>query len=126
VGKSEDRAANFRKALARLEHASSVPDPSEFVYDSVIQRFEFVFELAWKLMKATLDSNGVEAGMSPREILKSAFAMGYVDDDAVWLAMLTARNVMSHTYSEVEARKVYDLVKSDFLPVLIALGRRTW
>lgn len=122
----DDRVENFRKALRRLDQAVSVPEPSEFVCDSVILRFEFVFELGWKLLKAALESNHIEAGMSPREILKSAFATGYISDDAVWLAMLMARNVMSHTYNETEARRIYDLVRSDFLPTLSALGDREW
>ena len=126
ASKFEDKVVNFRRALARLEHAASIREPSEFVYDSVVQRFEFVFELAWKLLKAALETNGMEAGMSPRDTLKAAFGVGYIGDDAVWLRMLLARSAMSHTYNEAEARQVYDLVRSDFFPLLERLGARPW
>lgn len=126
MGTLHDRIENYNKALARLGYAASVPDPSEFVFDSVMHRFELVFEMAWKLLKATLEESGIDAGLSPRDVLRSAFSVGYIDNDAVWLEMLRARNIMSHTYSEADARKVYDLIKSDFLPLLLRLGRRVW
>ena len=40
--------------------------------DATIQRFEFSFELSWKLMRAVLDYNGIEAE-APRSVIKEAF-----------------------------------------------------
>lgn len=37
--------------------------------DATIQRFEFCFELAWKLMKTVLEYEGIEAN-SPRSCIR--------------------------------------------------------
>ena len=43
------------RALARLEDALAVPESAPLAIDGTIQRFEFVFELCWKTMKALLE-----------------------------------------------------------------------
>ena len=54
--------ADFNKALGRLEDALSEDvSKGSIVVDGTIQRFEFTFELAWKLMKLVLAYNGIEA-----------------------------------------------------------------
>ncbi len=60
----EQRKAQFTKALNRLKDACDQKE-NEFIRDAVIRRFEFCFELAWKMLRARLLRDGVEAA-SPR------------------------------------------------------------
>lgn len=62
--------SDFKEALNRLNEAL-LQDLSigDIVIDGTIQRFEFTFKLAWKLCKAILAYNGIEAA-TPRAVIK--------------------------------------------------------
>lgn len=114
-----ERLENYKKALKRLEEAlGKKPDP--YIYDSVIKRFEFTYELAWKLMKALIEYQGGESVSFPRGIFKEAYARGLIKDGEVWLGMLEDRNLTSHTYDEASAKKIYQRVK-DIYAIHLAL-----
>lgn len=95
----------LRRAVERLQMALSRPK-DEFVRDSAIHRFEFCFELAWKVLQSYLEREGLEA-RSPRSAIRAAFQVGLLPDDTQWLAMLELRNLTSHTYDEALAEKMY-------------------
>jgi len=98
---------DFRAALARLkEGVAEDPGVSSLVMDGVIQRFEFTFELAWKLLKALLWREGTEC-RSPRSCIKEAYEQGMIGDGEGWIIMLEDRNRTSHLYDEDDARTVY-------------------
>ena len=94
------------RALGRLDEALREPEDNPLAIDGTIQRFEFVFELFWKTFRRFLAEEGVTV-TTPREALQGGFAAGWIPDEAVWLAMLDARNETSHTYDEAKARDVY-------------------
>lgn len=95
----------FKEALNRLNEAIQLKD-SPIIVDAVVQRFEFSFELAWKTLKRVLISNGVIV-QTPKDVLKEAFKLGYLENEELWLSMLSDRNIMSHTYNEEQALEVY-------------------
>jgi nucleotidyltransferase substrate binding protein (TIGR01987 family) len=100
-----EQAEFLARAVQRLAGALAQPK-NEFIRDSAIQRFEFTFELAWKVLKRYLAAQGVEV-RSPREAIRAAFEQGLIRDDPVWLAMLELRNLTSHTYDEKIAERIY-------------------
>ena len=103
--------ADHRAALARLEAAlAQDPRTTDLVVDGTIQRFEFAFELAWKLMQALLKTQGLEAA-SPRAAIKEAFRVGWLPDGDGWIDMLEDRNKTSHLYDETAAQAIYDKIK---------------
>lgn len=112
----------LERALARLEEALAEDPSAPLVIDGTIQRFEFVFELCWKAMRAVLADQGIETA-SPRGTIRAAYAAGLIDDEAAWLALLQARDETSHTYDEAQARQVYARIR-DSLPALTAVARR--
>lgn len=77
----QERIADFAKALDRLEAALARPR-DEFIRDSVIQRFEFTFELVWKMLKLRLEAEGIEA-RTPREVLQESLQAGLIADGKV-------------------------------------------
>ncbi len=97
--------AQLARATDRLEAVLQQPK-DEFMRDSAIQRFEFCFELSWKVLKSYLEEQGLEA-RSPRESIRGAFTTGLLPNDPDWLAMTELRNLSSHTYNEWLAERVY-------------------
>jgi len=107
--KAQSLFSDLKKAVNRLGQAALLP-ASEINRDATIKRFEFCFELCWKLMQAILQENGIEA-YGPRGSIREAAKLGLIDNPQTWLEFLKARNLTSHTYEEKVAEKVYNKVK---------------
>jgi nucleotidyltransferase substrate binding protein (TIGR01987 family) len=116
-----ERLTNYRKAIGRLKEALERDESDELVLDGVIQRFEFTYELSWKLLKAYLAYNGIADVRSPREAFQEGFAAGVIDEGDLWIEMLDDRNVTSHTYNETEAKEIFEKVKHKYFNILYRL-----
>ncbi len=114
--------ADFDRALGQLASALETPAETDLIKAGCIQYFEFCFELAWKAIKAVASELGLECN-SPRACLKLAFQQGWIDDETLWLAMLEARNRMSHTYHAENALAIYARLQ-DFLRAMQELHAR--
>ena len=99
---------DFQKTLGQLQDALRAPAGNDVLKAGCIQYFEFTFELAWKTVKRTAEDEGLAECNSPKAALKAAFSNGWVQEEEVWLDMLSARNKMSHTYSAADALQVFD------------------
>ena len=106
-----------KKALRNLDEALATTVDTDLLRAGCIQYFEFSFELAWKSIKMFSGELGLEGWNSPRASLKLAFSQGWIDNEVVWLDMLSARNRMAHVYNSSDALGVYSSLK-DFLPEL--------
>lgn len=111
--KLKSQLEDLEKALNRLEESLN-QKKNDFLRDSVIQRFEFSFELAWKIMMGFNLSQGRESA-SPKAAIRVAAQLEIVENPEVWFKYLEARSLASHTYNEAEAEKVYQKAK-EFLP----------
>lgn len=106
--KLQDSLGNLEKALTKLEAALLIPKDRELVVEGTIQRFEYVIELMWKTLKRALEFEGVHP-KTPRESVKEAFKIGWLDDEDEWHDMLDSRNTTSHNYLDEEmAEDNYD------------------
>ena len=116
---------NYKRAFAQLEDAvkSYLAAPQDTLYrDGLIQRFEFTVELAWKSLREYLEDQGVVlAVVSPRAVLKEAYAAGVIDDADMWNAIISARNITSHVYDEATATEIARQICEDFAPALHSL-----
>lgn len=111
---------DYHKAMKRLRVAvNSKPDASGISLDATIQRFEFCFELAWKLMKAMLDYEGIEVS-SPRGSIREGWKQSMIDSAEDWLYMLEQRNICPHAYSENIAHDVYKKICHEYIDLLTA------
>lgn len=109
---------DFKKALARLNQALDEDlSKGSIIVDGTIQRFEFTFELAWKLAKAVLKHNGIEVD-TPRIVIKEAFKAKLIKEGEDWIDMLEDRNKASHIYDEKQALKIYDKIKNNHFRLL--------
>lgn len=104
---------NLERALTRLEEALAEKTVNSLYIDGTIRRFEFTIELYWKTLKRLLEEEGVET-KTPREALKQAYAVGWLQDERAWLQMLRDRNETSHVYDEKKAKQIYENIKMHF------------
>jgi nucleotidyltransferase substrate binding protein (TIGR01987 family) len=100
---------DLRRSLDRLGEALHVAADEPLAIDGTIQRFEFTFELFWKVMRRALAGQGIEAN-SPKAVLQQAYRLGWLDDEQRWLKLLEDRNLTSHTYREPLAREIYSRI----------------
>lgn len=101
--------SNLKRAYANLEKVLNMPY-DEIVRDSIIKRFELVFELLWKLIKKLAAEENLEC-YSPKSCFKIAYQMKLIEDEEIFLDMLEYRNLTVHTYDEYDAERVYQFVR---------------
>ena len=96
----------FAQALSRLDEILK-EKKTVIVRDAALKRFEFVFDLAWKLMRAYLkERKGVDC-VSPKDCIKEAYRQGLIEYDNIWLNMCDWRNQIVHAYGEEYAEKLF-------------------
>lgn len=118
----DQRRVDFAKAVSRLEEACAQAENS-FIRDSVIQRFEFSWELAWKMLKLRLAYLGVEA-LSPREVIRQSLQAGLIEDGNAWSEAQQQRNLTSHTYDESLSIAVFAFIQTKGVILLRGLARK--
>lgn len=120
---SQELVVDFQKALRQFQDALCLPAQNDVIKAGCIQYFEFTFELAWKTIKRIAEGEGLSDCNSPKSAFKTAFANGWIQDEELWLDMLTSRNKMSHTYSAEDAMNVFDKLPA-YLPALHQLAEQ--
>lgn len=100
---------DLTRALVKLNEALSLGGELELNRDGTIQRFEFSFELSWKLLKTVNNFLGTEC-FSPRDCIRLAAQNGIIENPEDWFDYLKMRNLASHTYDENTSLEVYSLI----------------
>ena len=101
-----DSLQKFESAIKRLDEALTEDSSNPLAIDGTIQRFEFVFELLWKTLKRALEAEGMIC-QTARETLKTAFQIGWISPEELWLQMLDDRNMTSLMYDQPTADQIY-------------------
>ncbi|NOQ35359.1 MAG: DUF86 domain-containing protein [Methylococcaceae bacterium] len=117
----QQRFANFQRAFLLLREAleNDIDALNQLEKEGVIQRFEYTFELAWKTLKDKIEYDGIILDhISPKAVVKKAYATKYIQDADLWLQMIGDRNLMSHTYDFVKFETVIKTIKKSYLPML--------
>ncbi|MDX2190930.1 MAG: HI0074 family nucleotidyltransferase substrate-binding subunit [Bacteroidota bacterium] len=108
----ESKILEWEKALNTFKRAIDTEGINELERDGAIQRFEYCFELSWKVLKIVInDQNSVEI-LTPKEAFKKAFKTGLIDNEIIWDDILKKRNVSVHTYVESLAKSLFELLPS--------------
>ena len=103
----------LRNALASLERGlarrrKNLAD--EEVRDACIQRFEYCFELSWKMLKRQIEAeqgNTAEVdSYSKRTLFRVAAERGLISSPEPWFVYLVQRNKTSHAYDARVAMEV--------------------
>jgi nucleotidyltransferase substrate binding protein (TIGR01987 family) len=100
---------SYEKALESLEEILR-HTKDEIVRDATIQRFEYTYELAWKMIKRHLEwaGNSNAGSLTKRELFREAARISLINDAETWFEYHSARNETSHTYEEATAEEVYE------------------
>ncbi len=110
--------SSFRKAIDSLQDSVSCYKnapaivPEDIIRDSVIQRFGYTYELAWKMIKRWLEyniGNVYVDGISRRELFRFAHENKLIDDPPLWFSFHAARNQTSHIYDIAVAKDVFKI-----------------
>lgn len=124
----EQKLQSYHKALNRLSEIVNVMDKrqlNEFEADGLIQRFEFTFELAWKLMRSYAEFQGTDKEiMGSRDAIRWAFENKLISDSGTWMEMVKRRNDTSHTYDEDTASEAVLSIKESYYQVFTAFYDR--
>ena len=118
----QQRFQNFDRAVVLLRECfdREITTLSALEKEGTTQRFEFTMELAWKTLKDYLEYEGrvVQPSITPRNVLKDAFAAGILRDGQVWIDMLNHRNLRSHTYDAVVFEQVVRAIHDRYLAAI--------
>ena len=117
----KQRFSNFSRALSLLREAmeEDLFSLKQLEKEGIIQRFEYTFELAWKVLKDKMEFDGIVLDqISPKAVVRQAFAAKYINDPDTWLKMIGDRNLMSHTYDFMKFEAVIQSIADAYLPML--------
>lgn len=121
------RLSNYERALAQLTRAVELARTrplTELERQGLIQAFEFVFELAWNLMKDYFLYQGNPAITGSRDAIRTAFKQELIADGEGWMEMIKSRNQTAHTYNESIAVEIAERILNDYEALFIRFLRR--
>ena len=98
----KQRFDNYRRALQTLTEAVELSQQrplSKLEQQGIIQGFEFTHELAWNVLKDYLEDQGYVSIVGSKNATRLAFKNNLISDGDVWMDMIKARNLSSHTYN---------------------------
>lgn len=108
---------SFNKAIKSLQEALAEYNrsPNVFVRDACIQRFEYTYELAWKMLKRYLEytaPNPVEFDeMSFQNLIRIGSEKGLLMHGwDKWSNYRKARTTTSHVYDEKKAEEIFAII----------------
>ena len=113
--------SSLDKALTSLDRAmirSQKERSDKELRDAVIQRFEYTYELCWKMMKRQIEAEAATPAaidtLSFKDLLREAAERGLIEEVEPWFEYRDARNQTSGCYDEESAEQVYEVVMRFF------------
>lgn len=97
---------NFKRALMLLKKAIEIKKSRQITQlekEGMIQRFEYKWELGWKLLKDYLEYKSIILDtITPASTIKAAFEAKIIKSGDLWMQALDERNKMSHIPLELQ------------------------
>lgn len=113
------RFDNYKRAFLLLRQAMETLEERELTQlekEGVIQRFEYTWELAWKVLKDYLNAEGVLLDkITPASVIRAAFEAKIINEGELWMEALDDRNKMSHTYNLQTFEAVIENIHTKYL-----------
>jgi nucleotidyltransferase substrate binding protein (TIGR01987 family) len=107
--KLQAQYSDLKKALKKLEQALAQKE-TEMNRDASIQRFEFTFEMSWKLMQSIAKNNNINL-YGVKSVIREAAKLNLITEPLIWFEFLEKRNLTAHTYKKELAKEIYQAIK---------------
>ena len=123
----KQRFDNYTKALKTLRQAEKLSRKrklSELEKQGLVQGFEFTHELAWNVLKDYLEAQGIINLIGSKNATREAFKNNLIEDGEIWMDMIKARNLTSHTYNTATADEITKDILIRFYPAFTAFEKR--
>ncbi len=120
----QQRFESFDRALTLLSAALQAGPAAlnQLEKEGAVQRFEYTLELAGKTVKDYLEESGfVFAAVTPRQVIKDAFAAKVLADGQVWIDMIDHRSLLSYTYDPANFEEAVEAIAARYLPAFRGL-----
>ena len=120
----KQRFENFENAynvLVRMIERKNLTPNDEAVEMALIQSFEFTYELAWNTMKDYLEFEGFDNLAGSKQVIRTAFKAGLIENAEGWLNAVQKRNIASHTYDQNVLFEGVVFVSNDYFPLVSKL-----
>ncbi len=120
MSRLSERIENFTKAFElfyKMQSDYVLNKNKDSARLALTQSFEIVFELAWKVLKDYLYTQGIEASY-PKEVIKEAFNKETIQNGQIWIDMLKDRNATSHEYNMDKVDKVLEKISTIYFEEL--------
>lgn len=117
----------FCKTLDNLEEINRISPPYDVVVTAgLCSLFTQCFEQSWRAMKEYLIQEGwAEADTgSPRQILKTSYQAGLIQDESGWMKAMEERKLEIYTFNREVADTMINDTRSLFLPLFRELRRK--
>jgi len=116
----ELKKEEFFKALIALQTALAAEGDPAIIRDSVLMRFSFTSEIAWKAVRLFVAERGGKEALVPKAAWRELRRLELIsaEETEVALAMVDDRNRLSHDYSATFAQTLYERVKGKYEPLL--------
>ena len=116
MSRLSERIENFNNAyrMYDLAHSAYTNDKKNDINRlAIVQAFEVVFELGWKVIKDYLAIQGIEK-YTPRDVIKSAFSANILPNAQIWIDMSNDRNSSSHEYNQDKVNIILDKISTEY------------
>jgi nucleotidyltransferase substrate binding protein (TIGR01987 family) len=121
----KQRFQNFNLALATLTEAHALAQTrplTKLEAQGLIQGFEFTHELSWNVLKDYLEAQGFPNIIGSRNAVRQAFKEALIENGDVWMDMIKARNLTSHTYNLDVAQQISSDILQRFYPAFMQMS----
>ena len=114
------RFQNFEKAFLLLNEISDkeINSFSSLEKEGIVQRFEILIELSWKVLKDYLENEGYDEVKNGKQAIRQAFQDEIITNAEDWMDALKRRNLTSHTYDEKILKETVNYILNEFYPIV--------
>jgi len=108
----------FERAIAQLSEGmtlASQPNAHPLLRDGAIQRFEYTYEISWKMLKRFLEATSSDSQtvdtLAFGDLIRLGYERGLLRSSYdIWTLFRKARGTTSHTYDQGKAEEVFKAI----------------